>query len=227
MWNPDMMREIEDFIEMIEDERLRGMVRHLLQEPHIELSGERLGLEEAPAGSKVHHPYSGGLLEHTIAVARLAKTLCEIVEQVYGCDVDRDLILAGALLHDAMKRYVYAPDDKGGFSSSPLGERIDHLTLLVAEMYRLGYPLDLIHVVASHHGDASPISPKTIEALIVSIADYADSELNRKVQRAAEHLLETAGESVKPRSTREAIKILKAKAEGGIEEVRRLLHGED
>lgn len=222
-----MIERIEDLIEMIEDDGLRGLVRRLLQEPEIELAGERLGLEEAPAGSRVHHPYSGGLLDHTIAVARLAKTLCEIVEQVYGCEVDRDLVLAGALIHDAMKRYVYTPDEKGGFAPSPLGERIDHLTLLVAEMYRLGYPLDLIHVVASHHGDASPISPRTIEALIVSIADYADSELNRKAQKAAEYLLETAGESLKPISSREAFKILKAKAEGGIEEVRRLLHRED
>jgi 7,8-dihydroneopterin 2',3'-cyclic phosphate phosphodiesterase len=222
-----IMEEIDEFIDMIGDERLRGMVRRLLQEPNIELAGEKLGLEEAPAGSRVHHPYSGGLLEHTIAVARLAKTLSEIVEQVYGCKVDRDLVIAGALLHDAMKRYVYAPDEKGGFGPSQLGERIDHLTLLVAEMYRLGYPLDLIHVVASHHGDASPISPRTIEALIVSIADYADSEMNRKVQRAAEYLLEAAGESFKPRTSREAFMILKAKAEGGIEEVRRFLHGED
>lgn len=221
-----MKEEIDEFIEMIGDEGLRGMVRHLLQEPEIELAGERLSLDEAPAGSKVHHPYSGGLLEHTLAVAKLAKTLSEIVEQIYGCEVDRDLVLAGALLHDAMKRYVYTPGEKGGFGSSPLGERIDHLTLLVAEMYRLGCPLDLIHIVASHHGDASPISPRTIEALIVSIADYADSELNRKVQRVAEYILENAGESLKPSSSKEAFRILKAKAEEGIEGVRRLLHGE-
>ncbi len=221
------MERIESLVEMIRDKKLRRMVRRLLKEPSIKFEGERLALDEAPAGSRVHHPYSGGLLEHTIAVARLAKALSEIVEEVYGCEVDRDLVLAGALTHDAMKRYVYTQDRKGGFGSSPLGERIDHLTLLVAEMYRLGYPLDLIHVVASHHGEASPISPRTIEALIVSMADYADSELNRRVQKAAEYLLETAGEDAKPRSSREAFRILKAKAEGGVEEVRRLLHGED
>ncbi|MEM3055663.1 MAG: HD domain-containing protein [Candidatus Bathyarchaeia archaeon] len=221
-----MVEEIDDLIELISDERLRTIVRLLLQEPRIEFEGKRLSLGEAPAGSRVHHSYSGGLLEHTIAVVKLAKTLSDIVEQVYDCRVNRDLVLAGALIHDTMKRYVYVPDEKGGFSPSPLGERIDHLTLLIAEMYRLGCPLDLIHVVASHHGDASPISPRTIEALIVSIADYADSEMNRKVQRAAEYILENAGESLKPRSSKEAFRILKTKAEEGIEGVRRLLHGE-
>ncbi len=66
---------------------------------------------------------------------------------------------------------------------------MDHLTLMVAEMYRRGLPLDLIHVVAAHHGDQSPVKPKTLEALIVSIADLADSEFSRQSLRAAEYLV--------------------------------------
>ena len=222
-----MMAEIEKLVRKIEDLDLRRMVRKLLREPDIDLNASRLALEECPAGAYVHHAYEGGLLEHTVAVARLALNLCDIVEEVYGGEVDRDTVLAGALLHDVMKCYVYNPTRGGRFASSPLGERIDHLTLLVAEMYQRGFPLDIIHVVASHHGDESPVKPKTLEALILSIADYADSELSRRVLRAAEYLLRRAtGKEARFTSSREALEVVRAKAREGWEGVRRLRRGE-
>lgn len=222
-----MIAEIEKLVRKIRDRKLRRMVRELLREPDISLDGKRLPLEECPGGARIHHAYEGGLLQHTVSVARLAITLCDLVEEVYGGEVDRDTVLAGALLHDLMKCYVYTPSGGGGFASSPLGERIDHLTLLVAEMYRRGFPLDVIHVVASHHGDQSPVRPRTLEALIVSIADYADSELSRRVLRAAEYLLRRAtGEEARGISSREALEVVRAKAREGWEGVRRLRRGE-
>jgi len=221
-----MMAEIEELVSRIKDRKLRRMVEELLRDPDIGLDSERLPLEECPAGARIHHAYPGGLLQHTVAVTRLALTLCDLVEEVYGGQVDRDVVLAGALLHDVMKCYVYAPAGGGGFISSPLGERIDHLTLLVAEMYRRGFPLDVIHVAASHHGDQSPVRPKTVEALIVSIADYADSEMSRRLLRAAEYLLRRAtGESARCSSSKEALDVVRAKAREGWEGVRRLRRG--
>jgi len=218
-----MMAEVEELVGKIRDRKLRRMVRDLLHEPDIGLDGERLPLEECPAGARIHHAYKGGLLQHTVSTARLALTLCDLVEEVYGGEVNRDMVLAGALLHDVMKCYVYAPAGGGGFASSPLGERIDHLTLLVAEMLRRGFPLEVVHVAASHHGDQSPVRPKTLEALIVSIADYADSELSRRVLRAAEYLLRRAtGEDARGISSREALEVVRAKAREGWEGVRRL-----
>ena len=220
------MAEVEELVGRIRDDELRRMVGELFREPGVDLDSERLPLEECPAGAYVHHAYEGGLLQHTVATARLALTLCDTVEEVYEGEVDRDVVLAGALLHDVMKCYGYTPDAGGGFISSPLGERIDHLTLLVAEMYRRGFPLDLIHVAASHHGDQSPVRPKTTEALIVSIADYADSELSRRVLRAAEYLLRRAtGEKARYPSMREALEVVTAKAREGWEGVRRLRRG--
>lgn len=222
-----MMEEIEKLVGKIGDQDLRRRVRELLLDPDIDLEAGRLPFEECPAGAHVHHAYRGGLLEHTVAVARLALSLCDLVVDVYGGDVDRDVVLAGALLHDVMKCYVYIPTGGNRFASSPLGDRIDHLTLLVAEMYRRGFPLDVIHVAASHHGDESPVKPKTLEALIVSIADYADSELSRRVLRAAEFLLKRAtGEEVRYSSSREALEVVRAKAREGWEGVRRLGRGE-
>ncbi len=218
-----MMREVERLVRRIRDRELRGKVRDLLRNPEVMLEGDRLPLEECPGGSYVHHSYPGGLLQHTVSVARIALLLCDLVEEIYGGSVDRDTVLAGALLHDLMKCYVYKVEGEG-FASTPLGERIDHLTLLVAEMYRRGFPLEVIHAVVAHHGDNSPLPPRTLEALIVYIADYTDAELSRKVLRAAEGLVRRATREVPGRlSAEEALRILKVKEREGWEGVRRLL----
>ena len=77
-----------------------------------------------------------------------------------------------------------------------------------------------------HHGDVSPVKPKTMEALIVSIADLADSELSRKTLRAAEYLLRQMGESQpKLGSSKEALDLIQAKNREGWEGVRKLNGG--
>jgi 7,8-dihydroneopterin 2',3'-cyclic phosphate phosphodiesterase len=221
-----MIEEVEKFADQIGDKELREKVLDLLRNPTLDLEYPCLSIEECPAGAYQHHSYSGGLLQHTIGVAKLSLTLCDLVEQVYGGKVSRDVVLAGALIHDVMKRYTYEPKGDGSYISSPLGERVDHLTLLVAEIYKRGFPVDVVHVVASHHGDVSPVKPKTMEALIVSIADLADSELSRKTLRAAEYLLRQTGESQpKVNSSREALDIVQAKSRDGWDGVRKLNNG--
>ena len=188
-----MMEEVERLAEEIKDDKLRGMVLELLRKPTLDFDYPCLSVEECPAGAFQHHSYSGGLLQHTIGVTRLSMTLCDLVEGVYDGKVNRDTVVAGALIHDIMKIYTYEPRGDGSYMSSALGEKVDHLTLLVAELYKRGFPVDVVHVAASHHGDVSPVKPKTMEALIVSIADLADSELSRKTLRAAEYLLRQMG----------------------------------
>jgi 7,8-dihydroneopterin 2',3'-cyclic phosphate phosphodiesterase len=221
-----MRAEIERLAGLIKDEGLRRKVLDVIANPSIELESPSLSLEECPAGAYQHHSYVGGLLQHTIAVTKLSLTLCDLMEEVYGGKVDRDVVLAGSLLHDVMKCYTYTPSQDGGYISSRLGEQVDHLTLLVAELYRRGFPVDVIHVAASHHGDVSPVKPKSVEALIVSIADLADSELSRRTLRAAEYLLRQAGEA-KPRinSSQEALDIVEAKKREGWGGVRKLVDG--
>jgi len=223
-----MMEEVEKFATQIEDKGLRDKVLDLLRTPTLDLEYPCLSIEECPAGAYQHHSYNGGLLQHTIGVAKLSMTLCDLVEQVYGGKVNRDVVLAGALIHDVMKRYTYEPKGDGSYISSPLGERVDHLTLLVAEIYKRGFPVEVIHVVASHHGDVSPVKPKTMEALIVSIADLADSELSRKTLRAAEYLLRQMGESQpKLNSSREALDLVQTKSRDGWDGVRKLSNGKN
>ncbi len=135
-----------------------------------------------PAARVYHHPYLGGLLEHTWSLARLAdKSL-----QVYSA-LNRDLALAGAILHDLgkVKELVnpQAPE-----LTTP-GQLLGHIVLgweMVREEARaLDFPdpdllLQLEHIILSHHGSlefGSPVPPKTREALLVYFLDDLDAKL--------------------------------------------------
>ena len=219
----ELRQEVERLIDGIGNKDLRKKVKALFQSPEVQFKGERLPFEESPGGSYVHHTYGGGLLQHTVAVARIALLLCDLVEGVYKGSVDRDTVLAGALLHDLMKCYVYKPEGEG-FGSTPLGDRVDHLTLLVAEMYKRDFPLEVIHAVVAHHGDSSPLSPRTLEALILYIADFTDAELSRRVLRAAENLISrTRGEPRERLSSEEALRVVKVVEKQGLEGLKKFL----
>ena len=149
--------------------------------------------------------------------------LSDLVESLYEGTVERDTVLAGAILHDVMKCYCYEERSEGGFRTSDFGGKVDHLTLMVGEMMKRDFPLDVVHVVASHHGDVGPTKPKTVEALIVSVADLADSDLNGKLLRAAEYLLRRTG-AYRPKlsSGKEALDVVTTKDREGWEGLRRL-----
>ena len=213
-----MSDEVEKLAELINDTNLKTKVLSILRDPKISINAPALTLTESPGGSYQHHAYKGGLLQHTVSVTRLAITLCELVEEVYDGEVDRDAVIASSLLHDIYKTYTYEEKKDGTYTSSSLGDKIDHLNLLVAELYKQGFSEDIIHIAAAHHGESSPIQPKTLEALIVSQADLCDAEFSRKTLRAAEYLLRQVGNSY-PRitSSGEALKIIKIKKQEGWE----------
>jgi len=219
-----VLSELTTLLDTIKDPELRGLVSEFLTDPPSDIDQPSLRLEDCPAGAYQHHSYPGGLLQHTLSVAKITSALCDIVEELYGGEVNRDLVTAGAILHDVMKVYCYEPNRGGGFQTSEYGGMVDHLTLMVAEMHRRGLPADLVHVVAGHHGDVGPTKPKTLEALIVSVADQADSDLNGKLLRAAEYLLRRSGEQ-RPQigSALDALRVVTAKSREGWAGVQRLV----
>ena len=222
------MEKLVELAEQIADDELRGIVLGFLRDPPSDLDAPALPIGVCPAGAYQHHCYSGGLVEHTLSVVGLCMSLCDIVEEQYGGIVDRDLVLAGAILHDIMKVYCYEETGGGGYRTSEFGGLVDHLSLMIAEMHRRGLPLELVHVIAGHHGDAGATKPKTLEALIVSVADQADSDLNGKLLRAAEYLLRRSGVS-RPSlgSAKEALEVVQVKSREGWDGLRRMLDGEN
>lgn len=218
------MEKLVELAALIADDGLREKVLAFLKDPPTDLDQPALPVGVCPAGAYQHHSYRGGLVEHTLSVVKLCSSLCDVVEEQYGGSVDRDLVLAGAILHDIMKVYCYEETGGGGFRTSEFGGLVDHLSLMIAEMYSRGLSLDLVHVIAGHHGDAGPTKPKTLEALIVSVADQADSDLNGKLLRAAEYLLRRSGVS-RPSlgSAREALDVVQVKSREGWKGLQRML----
>jgi len=179
-----------------------------------------LPLEVSPAGLSHHHFYQGGYLEHVVSTCNLALALCRSVEKVYHGKVDRDVVLAGVLLHDVFKPSTYVVNEDGSYGSAFLAEYLDHLSLAVSELVRRGFPLEVVHVVCAHHGDYGPIRPHTVEALICHLADLMDSRLNGKALRAAGYLSKRAvGEEPHGLTSKEAFEILYSKKSEGWEGV--------
>jgi len=88
--------------------------------------------------------------------------------------------------------------------------------------------LDVVHIIVAHHGDKGPTKPRTIESLIVSLADLADSEYSRLTLRAAEYLKkESTGRRARFSSAAEALELIRIKSEEGWEGVHRLYAEKD
>jgi len=215
--------KLKALTEKIRDEKLRKKVVELLENPTFKVNKKEysgLPLEVSPAGLSHHHSYPGGYIEHVLSTANLALALCNSVEKIYHGKVNRDLVIAGVLLHDLFKPLTYAVKENGTYDSTFLAEYLDHLSLAVSELVRRDFPLDLIHTVCAHHGDYGPIKPHTIEALICHLADLTDSRLNGQVLNAATYLARKAtGEELQGLNSKEAFEIVHSKAVEGWEGV--------
>ncbi len=220
-----MDSRLKRIINKIRDESLRHKIFDLIEKPSIEIDGkvyEGLPFEIAPASTFHHHNYPGGLLEHVLSATKIALVLCDCVEKIYHGKVERDTVISGVILHDLYKTLTYEERENGAYGFSPLAERVDHLSLIVSEMTRREFPLDLIHAVCAHHGDIGPIKPKTVEALICYLADLIDSQLNGEVIKAAKYLVkEATGEALEKITAKEAFEIVHSKKVGGWDHLRR------
>jgi 7,8-dihydroneopterin 2',3'-cyclic phosphate phosphodiesterase len=213
--------------EDIKDASLREKVIALIKEPKLSMmngmEAKMVPFKESPASKRRHHSYESGLIVHTLATVKLALSLSDIMETIYKVKINRDVVIAAALLHDLFKGHTYSMIYPGKYSSSKLGDELDHLSLIVMELYVQKFPIEVIHAVASHHGDGSPIQPRTIEALIVHLSDNVDATMNDKALFAAKDIIRdclmkdimTLPREVSP------FDIINAKEQGGCEEVRR------
>ena len=139
-----------------------------------------------PAGSKLHHAYIGGLLEHSIDVTRLAVAMASVNK-----NVNEDLVVCGALLHDLGKTMEISSDY--GFPYTTKGRLLGHISMTgmlinsyaekIASSKRNENELEeLLHIVLSHHGEqakGSPIACATKESFIVHYADELNAVLNQ------------------------------------------------
>ena len=136
-----------------------------------------------PAGMKMHHAYLGGLLQHSVDVAELALAMASVIG-----NTDKDLITAGALLHDIGK--VREISSGMGFPYTTEGRLLGHITMSVLMVRETALELkipgtalqQLEHIILSHHGEqekGSPMACATKEAFIVHYADEVNSIMNQ------------------------------------------------
>ncbi len=147
--------------------------------------------KRAPAAKSMHHPYLGGLLEHTLSLVKLSR----LVGAHYQ-GIDLDLLQTGAVLHDFGKIDELSYERGTNYTSD--GQMIGHLvmeTILVSEQIsRLpGFPEDLrrhvLHLLLAHHGKleyGSPKLPVTPEALMLAYLDDLDSKVEAMQRLIAE-----------------------------------------
>jgi 23S rRNA maturation-related 3'-5' exoribonuclease YhaM len=98
--------KLKELASKIQNDKLRNKVTAFLENPTFKLDGKVYAgpsFDVSPGGLAHHHTYEGGYVEHVVATWKIAFTLCEVVEQVYGGKVDMDLVTAGVLLHDIFK----------------------------------------------------------------------------------------------------------------------------
>ncbi|MEM3695281.1 MAG: HDIG domain-containing protein [Candidatus Bathyarchaeia archaeon] len=203
----------------IRDEKLRKKIMEFLENPTFEVGGKTytgIPLDVSPAGLSHHHCYAGGYVEHVVSTAKIALTICDCVKKVYHGKVNRDFVLAGVLLHDIFKPLTYAVKENGSYATTSLADYMDHLSMVIAELVRRKFPIEVIHTVSAHHGEYGPIRPHTIEALICHLADLIDSRLNGEVLNAAAYLARKAvGEELAGLTAKEAFEIVHSKATEG------------
>lgn len=175
--------------------RLGEMLRDMA-DPHLRNLAECFLLDEplmgklarAPAGIKLHHAYHGGLLEHVVNVM-------EVVLRIGPCypQIDRDLLLTGAFLHDIGKvdELSYERDlsytDEGQLIGHPvmavglLEKKVGEAEKLAGEPIPEETVLRLKHMLVSHHGQydyGAPKLPMTLEAVALYYLDGLDAKLN-------------------------------------------------
>ena len=171
-------------------ERLKDMTARM-QTPYLKALFDLFWTDEAfvdaftraPAAKHMHHAYIGGLLEHTLSMA----VLSEMIAGHYS-GVDRDILLAGVILHDVGKvreleytRRIDYTDEGRLLSHIVIGlSMLEDKLKQVPDFPEVQAQL-LKHLIISHHGArefGSPEPPKTIEAILLNYIDEMDSRVN-------------------------------------------------
>jgi 3'-5' exoribonuclease len=197
--------DVTDFLPALTEERIKELyeiikkeLKTIQNEPLKNLLASFFNDQEfvmlythSPSAISHHHNYIGGNMEHTIGVIRL----CQNIFEMYP-NINKDLLICGALLHDIgkLKEYTYA----AAIDISDEGNFIGHIVIgeqwireKIQELKNNGkeFPKELenqiIHLILSHHGRyewGSPKIPKLVEACILHQADLMDSQVKNYLQ---------------------------------------------
>lgn len=186
----EMVEEVDSLIAKVQDPDFQRLLAAFRRSSHF------LAFRRAPAAKSVHHAWVGGLLEHTLSLARGVKALAPLYPQL-----DLGLLLCACFFHDAGKAVEIS--SQPGFEYTTEGKLIGHIYLgarLVEELAATlpGFPehklRHLVHIVLSHQGDraegfGSAVDPQTPEAVFFHHLDDLDAKLQNcltQLEKSAE-----------------------------------------
>jgi len=194
-----LWRTLGEFIDTFKNPWLQRLVRDFMADEAIAKA-----YKDAPAAKTLHHAYVGGLLDHVVSLF----TVCDLTARNYP-QVNRDLLLTGAFLHDIGKIHELAYQRSISYTTKGqlLGHMIIELEMLHEKLAQIpGFPDELKilveHLIISHHGQyefGSPKLPMFPEALMLHYLDDLDSKMeSMRAQFERESELETAWTSYNP-----------------------------
>jgi len=175
----EMFAELRSFVESVVDGNLRSLLISILEDADVGAP-----FKVAPAAMRVHHAFRSGLLEHTVSLCGLTEAIVRQYPRL-----NRDLLIAGAILHDIGKVEELEVSRRLGYTTR--GQLVGHVVLgleiLERHTARLqGFPVELKsvlqHLIVSHHGELDKGAlkqPMLPEALAVSIMDLLDARLEQ------------------------------------------------
>ena len=174
----EMYKELLGLIGRTENEYLKKLLESFFVEDEAFIRTFRT----SSAAKTVHHGFVGGLLEHTLSVAKLCEYFCKTYPIL-----KRDLLIAAALCHDIGKTKELSLFPENDYTDD--GQLLGHIVMgaeMVGEKARQipGFPpvleAELKHCILAHHGEyeyGSPKKPALIEAAALNLADNADAKL--------------------------------------------------
>src|SRR5437763_1754329 len=185
----ELWQTVVDFVASFEDQHLKALVQAFMSDAEISAA-----YKSAPAAKTLHHAYIGGLLDHVVSLFRSCDLVCRNYPQI-----NRDLLLTGAFLHDIGKIHELAYNRSFSYTTRGqlLGHMIIELEMLqekLAQLPDFPAPLKTLieHLIISHHGQydfGSPKLPMFPEALMLHYLDDLDSKMEAmraQFERSAE-----------------------------------------
>jgi 3'-5' exoribonuclease len=172
-----LYRRLREHAAALSNPWLRRLVASIIEDPAVVPR-----LKRAPAAKMMHHAFLGGLLEHVVS-------LCDLCRAVAGHyrELDADLLLTGAMLHDVGKLDELCYERSIGYTTE--GQLLGHIIIELEQVTKAmdaidGFPAELKtlvkHLLISHHGEyefGSPKLPMFREALVLHYLDDLDSKM--------------------------------------------------
>jgi 3'-5' exoribonuclease len=178
----EMWAELLEILRGIKNKHLRLLIKKFVEDHDLVAAYKR-----SPAAMQMHHPFIGGLLEHTWGVARSASALLPLYPKV-----NADLVLAGVFLHDIGKTAELAATT--AITYTDRGQLVGHITMAAVWIEQKAAlveeetgeriarkTIDLLqHLILSHHGEhgfGSPKLPAIPEAFFLHYLDNLDAKM--------------------------------------------------